>query len=172
MLVTFRIQKDEYKKFTKFALKRASGNKSEKKSFLANFVIWFLVAIIFMFIFQAVGKKDFEFDISTAFIVLLPILVGVSVYFSEMLKLQKNTLPKEDGFLLSESTIEIKDDGLYASKDCATSFFSWKAVESMSVNDGDYYLFLDNMYAIIIPNSAFINENQAEEFKGLIERYV
>lgn len=89
-----------------------------------------------------------------------------------MLKLQKNTLPKEDGFLLSESTIEIKDDGLYASKDCATSFFSWKAVESMSVNDGDYYLFLDNMYAIIIPNSAFINENQAEEFRGLIERYV
>ena len=119
MLITFRIQKDEYKKFTKFALKRASGNKSEKKSFLVNFSIWFLLAIVFMFVFQAVGKKGFDFDIPTAFIVLLPILVGVGVYFSEMHKIQKNTLPKEDGFLLSESTIEIKEDGLYASKDCA-----------------------------------------------------
>lgn len=172
MLITFRIQKDEYKKFTKYALKRASGNKSEKKSFLANFVIWFLMAIIFMFIFQAVGKKGLDFDIPTALIVLLPILVGVGVYFSEMLKIQKNTLPEENGFLLSESTIEIKEDGLHTSKDCSTSFFSWKTVESMSVNDGDFYLFLDNMYAIIIPNSAFTNENQAEEFRGLIEKYV
>lgn len=120
MLITFRIQKEEYKKFTKFALKQAMGNKSEKKSFFANFVLWFLLAIVFMFIFQAVGKKGFDFDLPTASIVLLPILVGVGVYFSEMLKIQRNTLPKADGFLLSESTIEFKEDGLYASKEFAT----------------------------------------------------
>ncbi|MFY8273564.1 YcxB family protein [Pseudoalteromonas sp. SSDWG2] len=171
MLITFRIQKDEYKKFTKFALKRASGNKSEKKSFLASFAIWLLMAIVFMFIFLALGTKGFDFDIATAVVVLLPILVGVGVYFYEMLKIQKHALPKEDGFLLSESTVELKEDGLHASKDCATSFFSWKVVESISVNDGDYYLFIDNMYAIIIPNSAFKNENEAIEFKGLIKKY-
>lgn len=172
MLITFRIQQDDYKKFSKFALKRASNKTSEKKSFIASFMIWFLVTIVFMLIFQVVDKKSFDFDIPTAVIVLLPFLVGIGIYFAEILKVQRNTLPTDNGFLLSESTIEIKDDGLQVLKDCATSFFSWEAIESVSVNDGDYYLFLDNMYAIIIPNSAFSNNNQAEEFRAVIEKYV
>ena len=172
MLISFRLEQEEYKNFTNFALKRASGNKSEKKSFLVNFVIWFLVAIVFMFIFQTIGKSDFNFDLSTAIIVLLPVLVGVSVYFYEMQKIQKNILPKVDGFLLSESTIEIREDGLHASKEHATSFFNWNSIESVSENNGDFYLFLDNIYAIIIPYSAFTSSRQADEFRGLIKRYV
>ncbi len=172
MLVSFRLEQEEYKNFTKFALKQASGKKNEKKSFLVNFVIWFLVAIVFMSIFQTIGKTDFNFDLSTAIIVILPILVGIGVYFYEMQKVQKNTLPKTDGFLLSESTIELRDDGIHATKEYATSFFNWKSVESVSENNGDFYLFLDNVYAIIIPNSAFTSSKQADEFRRLIEMYV
>jgi hypothetical protein len=172
MLINFQLEQEEYKSFTKFALKRACENKSEKKSFLVNFVIWFLIAIVFMLAFQTIGKNNFDFDLATAAVVLLPICVGVGVYFYEMQKIQKNILPKVNGFFLSSSTVEIKEDGLHSSKEHATSFFDWKSIESISENNGDYYLFLDSMYAIIIPNSAFKNENQAKEFKVLVEKYL
>ena len=159
MLITFQPNQEEYKEFTKFALKRASGIKSEKKSFWVNLTIWFLLAIVFMFAFQALSTKDFNFDMPTAIVVLLPLLVGVGIYFYEMLKLQKNTLPKVDGFLLTESTLEIKEDGIHASNKYAKSFFKWEAIESVSKNGDVHYLFLDSVYAIIVPNSAFANAN-------------
>lgn len=172
MLITFQPNQEEYKEFTKFALRRASGIKSKKKSFLTNFIIWFLVAIVFMFVFQALSNKNFNFDMLTAIVVLLPLLVGAGIYFYEMSKLQKNTLPKVDGFLLTESTLEIKEDGIHASNKYAKSFFKWEAIESVSQNGNVHYLFLDNVYAIIVPNSAFANANEADEFRGLIEKYV
>lgn len=172
MLITFQLKQEEYKKFNKFALKRLCGNKSEKKPFLRNLLIWFLLAVVFMFFFRAVGDKHFNFDISTAVIVLLPFVVGVGIYFFEMSKYQKSTLPKTDGFILSESKIEINEDGLYVSKEYSSSSFKWSAFESISENGGDYYLFLDNIYAIIVPNSAFTSEKQGIEFRGLIGQYV
>lgn len=172
MLITFTLELEAYKKFNKFALKQASGNKNEKKSFLVNFIVWLLVAIVFMFIFQAMGNKRFNFDYTTAFIVLLPVTVGVVIYFYEMRKLQRNVLPENDGFLFSESTVEINEEGLKATKSNAQSFFSWNSIVSVRENEGDFYLFLDNMYAIIIPSSAFSGIEQADEFRGMINKYL
>jgi hypothetical protein len=172
MITTFQLKQEEYKKFAKFALKRACGKKNEKKSFVLNLIIWFLLAIVFMFVFRAISKKSFNFDIPTAVIVLLPFIIGAGIYLLKMLKLQKGTMPKIDGFLLSKSTIEINADGLQVSKENANSFFKWSVIESIGENDGDYYLFLDNLYAIIVPGSAFTSEKQADEFRGLIDKYV
>tara|TARA_R110002012_G_C11547354_1_gene602066 strand:- start:104 stop:622 length:519 start_codon:yes stop_codon:yes gene_type:complete len=172
MIITFQLEQKDYKKFTKFALKRACGKKNEKKSFVLNLIIWFLLAVVFMVVFQAISKKSFNFDIPTAVIVLLPFIIGAGIYLLEVLKLQKGTLPKIDGFLLSKSTIEINEDGLHASKESANSFFKWSVIESISENEGDYYLFLDNLYAIIVPGTAFTSKKQAGEFRGLIEKYV
>lgn len=125
-----------------------------------------------MFVFQAITNKQFSIDWVSAAIGALPLLLFIIVYALNMIKLQNLIHPKKDGILLGEKTIEISEEGINEKHSLSHSFYSWDCIESILENQGDIYLFLDKMLALIIPATAFSSEAEKAEFRGRIEKYL
>ncbi|MFQ3249278.1 MAG: hypothetical protein ACI9O6_001082 [Glaciecola sp.] len=170
-IVSFKIDLDCFKEYSKYAFKRVSDKKSQKGAFLINFVIWFFAVIFFMLTIQSFTNEKFSIDWSSAaFGAILPLIFVVNFVFN-MIKLQRQMQPKEDGIMLGDKTIEISEEGIRETQTLTQSFYSWTCVESVEENKGDLYLFLDNTLALIIPKTAFSSVKEKEEFRELIGKY-
>ena len=171
-ITSFEVESDTYQNFVKFAVKRAFSAKNQFHAFITNFIAWLLITVFFIFIFQSASSKISNIDWASAFIGALPfcIIIGYSLHANY--KVKKFSIPNSNGIILGTKTIELTSDGLLEVSSVSKCQYSWASVEEIAVNNGDYYIFLDKMYALIIPRSAFASSGSIEQFKGCINEYV
>jgi hypothetical protein len=161
-----------FKRYSSYAVKRVCNFPSTPRSFLINMVVWFFLAIGFMFLFR-IGSLDFsKFHWPSAFVVALPLLLFIGYSYYGIYKFQKLSAPNSDGLMLGTKQLEFDDDGIKEISRLGNSFYHWNAVEAVEENQGDMYIFVDKTLAIIIPSESFNSDSERADLKGLISNYV
>jgi len=123
------VTKDDFKTYSKYACSRITPPKEKGlKSFFKNFVIWFVVAVAFFTIFQA---KDFslsQLHWPTALLTSVPFLIFIVVFVGNLKRIEKRSIPQENGLMLGKRTIEISESGIKDTNSLGTSVYSWQAL--------------------------------------------
>ncbi|MDO6538134.1 YcxB family protein [Alteromonas stellipolaris] len=171
-IVTFDVDKGAYLKFLNFTVKRACQTQSQFKAFAINLVAWLFITVFFMFIFQSFTSKVSSIDLSSALVGALPfcLIIGYSMYAN--FNARKFSIPNKQGIILGAKSIELTPEGITETSAVSKCHYSWSCVEEVTENSGDYYIFLDKMFALIIPSSAFVSQGSIEQFKSYINKYV
>lgn len=170
--LSFEVDKELYYKFVKYSVKRASQQQNQFKAFFVNMFVWMFITVIFMLIFKSAASTLSNINWGSALIGSFPfwLIIGYSIHANYNLK--KNTVPKHNGIIFGPKTLELVPEGITETGSVSKCHYSWDCVEELVEDFGDYYVYLDKMYALIIPGKAFDSPEILDEFKGCISKYV
>lgn len=172
MVKTIKITKTDYRNFTDYALKRlCTAATNNGTGFLKNMLIWCVLTVVFLFIFQVKLVSFKYFHWPSAVIIALPVSVVISAYFLNMWKIRSLCVPNEHGLMLGEKTLEFNADGIKEVHPLGYCFYYWHGVEAVAENNGDLYIFFDNLFALIIPRSAFSSDLESTEFQAMLTKF-
>lgn len=173
MIKTIRVTEKDYLNFTNYAFKRlCTPQPKGGKVFIKNMIIWCISTIAFMFVFQIDSISLSSFHWPSAAIAALPFVVFIVAYSSNMRKLRQSSTPNENGLMLGEKSIEFGADGITEINPLGSCFYKWEGVESVEDNNGDLYIFLDKLLALIIPASSFSSDIEKAELQSIVKKYV
>ncbi len=173
MIKTITVTKTDYLNFTNYAFNRLCESQPKGAvEFIKNVILWCIAAIAFMFVFQIDSISLSSFHWPSAAITALPFVVFIVAYSSNMRKLRQSSIPNENGLMLGEKTIEFSADGITEKTQCGSFFYKWESVGSVEDNNGDLYIFLDKLLALIIPSASFSSDIEKAEFQALVKKYV
>ncbi|MCC5451924.1 YcxB family protein [Rheinheimera sp. UJ51] len=173
MIKTIRVTEKDYLNFTHYAFKRLCTPQPKGAiGFIKNMVIWCILTIAFMFVFQIDSISLSRFHWPSATITALPFVVFFVVYFNNMHKLRQSSIPNQNGLMLGEKTIEFGTDGITEINPLGKCFYKWESVESVEDNSGDLYIFLDKLFALIIPAASFSSDTEKAELQSIVKKYV
>ena len=173
MIKTITVTKTDYLNFTNYAFKRLCAPLPKGGAgFMKNMIIWCISAIAFMFVFQIDSLSLSGFHWPSAAIAALPFVVFIVAYSSNMRKLRQSSTPNENGLMLGEKTIEFGTDGITEINPLGKCFYKWESVESVEDNNGDLYIFLDKLLALIIPASSFSSDTEKAELQSIVKKHV
>jgi len=173
MKLKVHVTKDDYQEFIKYAYNRLLGNNiTTKRNMLTNMVIWFVIALMFLSIFNVLSTNFKSFHLNSALIAATPLLIfiGYMIFFTK--KAQKLAIPKEHGLLLGSKEIEINNTGITETNDFGTAYYKWASVESIEEVNGNVYLFFDKMLGYIFPVSCFKNDDERIELIEIINQKI
>ena len=173
MIKTITVTKTDYLNFTTYAFKRLCTSQPKGSTgFIKNMIIWFILTIAFMFVFQIDAISLSRFHWPSAAIAALPFVVFIAAYSRNMHKLRQSSTPNENGLMLGEKTIEFGIDGITEINPLGNCFYKWECVESVEENNGDLYIFLDKLLALIIPACSFSSDTEKAELQSIVKKYV
>lgn len=173
MIKTIKVTEKDYLNYTDYAFKRLCLPQQKNGSgFIKNMIIWCILAIAFMFIFQIDSISLSSFHWPSAAIVAFPFVVFIVAYYINMRKLRKSSIPNENGLMLGEKTIEFGDEGITEINPLGKCFYKWESIEALEENNGDLYIFLDKLLAIIIPSASFSSDIEKANFQAIVKKYV
>ncbi|SEI11030.1 YcxB-like protein [Rheinheimera pacifica] len=172
MIKTIKVTKKDYLNYTDYAFKRLCKPQQMKGSgFLKIMVIWCILAMAFMFIFQIDSISLSSFHWPSAAVVAFPLVVFIVAYYINMRKLRQSSVPNDNGLMLGEKTIEFSPDGIVEINPLGRCFYKWECVEAIEENNGDLYIFLDKLLALIIPSASFSSEMERADLQAQVEKY-
>ena len=173
MIKTVTITTKDYLGYSEFAVKRLCTPKNQKSSgFLRNMIIWSLLTVTFMVVFQIKSVSFSDFHWQSALITAIPFSIFLVAFLYNINKFKKLSIPNENGVMIGEKTIEFRSGGINEINHLGSCFYKWDAIEAIEENNGDLYIFVDKLLALIIPANSFENEAEKDELKALVQKYV
>jgi hypothetical protein len=172
MIKIINISKEDYLKYSNYAAKRLWKSKNKSSGFLRNMIAWFFLAIGFMFIFQIKATTFESFHWQSAAIAIAPFLIFIVSYYLNVRKFKMLCIPNENGLMIGKKTIEVNSEGITETNPLGNCFYRWEAIEAIEEHEGNIYMFVDNLLALILPPESFTSEEEKDEFKELIKKYV
>lgn len=162
MIKTFQTTKDDYSTYAKLAVARFRKDRNIL-GVKPGLAIWFLTVVVLLFLFRITGFSLSAIHWPTALAVALPLLIIsiVSVISGE--SIARVFYPKKDGLIIGQKTIELDDEGISDSSNLCNSFFKWSAFDEVVNYDGNVYILLGDMRALIFPESCFTSDAEREE---------
>jgi hypothetical protein len=168
----YEVSKTSFFDFMKFATARATKRASRNASPIITVVVFLVTTLFFIFLFQGGGSLFSSLNWGSVLIGAVPSILFIAVFLQQTFAMQKNMAPKDNGILLGPRELEISENGIRESHELAESLYSWNLVEEVVENNGDFYVFFDTVYALIIPSEAFSAEAELNKFKDCIDKYV
>ena len=135
-------------------------------------VVWFVVTVIFMAIFQIKSVHFASFHWQSSIVTATPLIIFIFAFLFNIKKCKRLSIPKENGLMIGIKTIEFKSEGIHEINSFGHCFYKWEVVEALEENKGDMYIFVDKLLALIIPTESFSTETEKEELKVLVQKYV
>lgn len=173
MIKTVNITKQDYLGYSEFALKRlCSPKNTNSASFFKNMIIWCVLTVAFMAIFQIKSVNFSDFHWQSALFTAIPFSIFLVAFLYNINKFKKLSIPNENGVMIGEKTIEFQSDGISETHHLGSCFYKWEALEAIEENKGDLYIFVDKLLALIIPANAFDTDAEKEELKALVNKYL
>ncbi|RUO38613.1 hypothetical protein CWE13_02920 [Aliidiomarina shirensis] len=173
MIKTIRVTKTDYLNFANYAYKRLCPPQAKGGiGFIKSMIMWCILAIAFMFAFQINSLSISSFHWPSAAMAAIPFVVFIFAYANNMRKLHQSSIPNENGLMLGEKTIEFGTDGITEINTLGKCFYKWESVESVEDNNGDLYIFLDKLLALIVPASSFSSDIEKAELHSIMKKYV
>lgn len=157
MKIAVKLTKQDFLDFNRYAVIRIQKSKpSEKLLFLKNLVLWLIIGVLFMLVFQLSSSDFSNLDLTTAVITAAPFILLIVAFIHNQNKVLKLLVPREDGVVLGDKTLELKEDGIYETSDhgYGHSFYHWKIIDAVEEHNGSLYVFFDNIMALIIPEGS------------------
>ena len=173
MIKSINITKQNYLDYSDFAVKRLLKSETKKGSgFLKNMILWFVLAVIFMTVFQIKSIPFSSFHWQSALITATPLVIFIFAFLFNINKFKRLAIPKEDGLMLGNKTIEFQSEGINEINSFGHCFYKWEIVDALEENKGNIYIFVDKVLALIIPSESFSTSVEKEELKLLVQKYV
>ena len=165
---SFRLSKQDLAAFQKLANRRLTViAKANPKLLVANLIAWIPLGIAIA-AYAAMYRKypDLTHDLS---IVLAAVVLGAVLLVLSMIYKQhiyRGAVLSEDGWFLTEQTIDADSEGLKIENPTSRSSYKWTSFVHSAEDSSNLYLFLDNAQALIIPKSAIGSPEQLAQFRS------
>ena len=180
MIKSINTTEKNYLDYYDFALKRlpkaypikAKPKVNQATIFLRNVIVWTVLAVIIMTIFRSEAVNFSNFHWQSSLVTAVPFVLLIFATLIYMDKYKRLSIPKENGLMLGTKTIEFQSDGINETNSFGHCFYKWEIVEALEENKGDIYIFLDKLFALIIPSESFSTEAEKEELKVLVRKYI
>lgn len=164
--ITLFVDQDDYNRFVKYLRYKISGALPRKcwRTSLKNISVWFVISFVFFYV------TNYRIDIhwQSVVFVLFFILMFVGFFVFYYKKIVRDSRPNPDGVVLGNKAVELNEDGVIEEGVSSKSFYSWSLVETVDENNGDLYIFVDRVIAVIIPSSAFGSDEDRVEVVNFV----
>ncbi|MFT6320410.1 MAG: hypothetical protein ACJAT4_001335 [Granulosicoccus sp.] len=141
-----------------------------KNKWIKRFGIFFIIMLAINMYGLGEGKS---FKIENLISTILPIFIIGGIWYAIMKFGNKQmTSGKNKDLLTGHRVVEFFDDKIKYKTKIIDTNYQWEAVTSFKESDLCFYLYTGSAQALIIPKSAFINEQQQKEFEDLIKSKV
>lgn len=170
MIKSINVTKKNYLDYSNFAIKRLSDPNNKKSAgLLKNIIVWCVLTVAIMTVFQMKPISFANFHWPSALATAFPFVVAAIAFFINVQKFKRLAIPKNNGLMLGNRTIEFNREGLTDTNELGVSFYKWRAVEDVVENEGNIYIFVDNLLAQIIPAESFNTEQERVELIQLVK---
>ncbi|MET0067811.1 MAG: YcxB family protein [Candidatus Thiodiazotropha sp.] len=157
MEIEITLIREDWKKFHSFIEKDILRSKSRKtSSHLGQFVIWVLLGVAFMAVFQQLSHFHWPTAVSVA--AVFAIIFGLFIY--ELNKLKQLYAPSDAGPFVGAHRFNINEEGIYSQGDGYRGFHSWSVVKRIVRNNGMVLMMIDTAYGYVFPESHLDNPEQ------------
>lgn len=164
--ISVTLNRTDYIRFSRYCYKNHyfAKNKNINLPFLV-FVLVFVVACIFTF-------KHFNATLPIIFIsFLLAVLLFITFALRIVQSLNK-AVPDDDGFLFTTREYCFDDQGIHETSIHGSSLIRWSAVQFIRTDGDLLYLYLDRVYAVIIPARSFASEQASQQFIQFVKNKI
>lgn len=173
MIKSVVITKQNYIDYSQFAVKRLCKPENQKSSgYLKNMILWFGLTVVFMAVFQIKSVSFSDFHWQSGLVVAVPFSICIGAFLYSTNKFKKLSIPNDNGVMIGEKTIEFQPDGINETSNLGRCFYKWEAIEAIEEHKGNLYIFVDKLFALIIPANSLSDEDEKEQLKAFLQKYV
>lgn len=171
MKIAFDLTKEDLIKFYGYVWWFCPEKKLFRiKAKLRPGIIMVILFLLFLSFSGQINKLPIiNIMIFSIFILFIPFL---NIERSVLLRLEKNLDvllkdPKNKN-LLGNRILEFDEENFYESLDDVKITYKYSIIQKVEYYENTYFLFVNNISAIIIPNTAFNNDLELNKFKEII----
>jgi len=170
MIKNINVNEADFIRFNKFVINRLSKSKvATTTDKLKHLALWFIIGLALTAMFRGNANSIFYFHWQTGLFTAIPFVLFIAFIIFNSKRLEKKLLPNSNGLMLGDKELKFCDSGITDTSSLGYSFYKWKAVREVVINDGDLYIFLDKTLAEIIPYSSFSDANEIDQLVCFIE---
>jgi hypothetical protein len=92
------------------------------------------------------------------------VVIGFASFFFVMRQQSRGMRPNEDGVVLGEQIIELREEGIQVTSRKHEGIYKWAAVLSVEETPEHYFIMLDTVIGFIIPKRCFGSLEEEREF--------
>ncbi|MEQ5315622.1 YcxB family protein [Providencia vermicola] len=152
------LNRTDYIRFSRYCFKNKYFSKKKTSS---------LPFTLFIFVFIVACASAFRYFQATLPIIFISFLLAVLLFITFTLRIVQSfnkAIPDDDGFLFIEREYRFDDEGMHETSNQGSSSIKWSAVQFIRTDGDLLYLFLDRVYAVIIPARSFTSEQESQQF--------
>ncbi len=162
MKYSLNISEKDFHEFYGFAIKTLKS-RSEIKSSNNNVLIFFCSAVFGIVFFSVLKRLDIPFEVNVPFLVFVVILIATFyVYFAN--KIKKLSTPRKTGIAIGKQDLELDVNGITCKSKNHSSFTSWAIVVSLEETQSCFLIFIDTIFAHLVPKRSFASPEEQLEF--------
>ena len=171
MKLEFSISENDFLKFYRYTIKSAKSRseKNKKSSFAVLFLSSIAVGIVLSAALNHFNISLLLFSPSVIVSVVVIVFIFLVFVFLSLKKMQRNTMPRKDGVIMGDQSLELNDKGVSLEKRGYSSFVKWEKVISLEESESNFYIFIDTIAAYIVPKRVFDSENAQGEFCSFVK---
>lgn len=148
MKIRVRYDKEDWEKFQAFLVKDVRRTtKTWWDSAWFNFISWFVIAFLFLTVFQTMT----EFSWPSAGITGLLFTYIYVQFVLNGIRYKRDYAPSEHGTFIGEHVFNFSDDTIQSSGKGYEASHSWDVVKRVERTSDAIYVFIDTAYAYIFP---------------------
>ncbi|EOD8958304.1 YcxB family protein [Providencia stuartii] len=161
--IKVKLERNEYVRFNNYCYKNDyfSENSAWDKSLIVMAVVFFIAFIV---AFQLLNITLFQLTI--AFIIASFLFLFIAV---RLLKTFNRAIPDEGGYLFCEKEYRFDEIGLHEVSKYGNALIKWESFKFVRTDGDLLYLFIDRVFAIIIPARCFASTEESQQFVRMVK---
>ena len=158
MKLTIDITREDYSDFNTFHFLKTRLTRTLLTGLLT------LVAVEYL-----INRNQFDLGLT-----IFSSIVCIVVYFWAVYRSLKKTknIPDNDGSILGPKHMEFADDKIYYSTKNSQGNCEWSSIKYLKENSKAFYLYMDANMAILVPKRIFVNSDDLNSFRKIINSKV
>lgn len=166
----------EFVDFNIFTMKLDSSNIRRLRILKFSIPVICICSIVLYLYFIPYDSNDIEFKIFFILCIILSLssIIFYSKFYYWLVRraLYKQFEASNNLNILSETVIELNENGISASAEKEYHMIPWSSVRKVNVTDRYIYIYLSILNGIVIPFNAFNNISEKEEFLTFINTHI
>ena len=136
------------------------------KQWWVNVLIWAALTVFFMFLLERMKT----FDWPTAIFVATIFIIVAVLFVVQLVRARKAFLPAEDGVFCGRHTFVFSEQGIASRGHGYQGVHSWDLVRKIVRAQGMILIFLDTVYAYVLPESKLTDPDKLFEHVNTLHR--
>ncbi|WP_369311566.1 YcxB family protein [Providencia rettgeri] len=156
--ISVTLNRTDYIRFSRYCFKNHYFAQKKSSS---------LPITLLLLVFIAACAFAFRYFQATLPIIFISFLLAVLLFITFALRMVQSfnkAIPDDDGFLFIQREYQFDDEGIHERSALGSSSIKWNAVQFIRTDGDLLYLFLDRVYAVIIPARSFDSEQDSQQF--------